>query len=278
MNSDIRLAVTFATHPKRVKLQRRLGPEGPLALIDLWLFVAQNKPEGRLIGMDAEDIEIAARWEGNPGDLVNALLALRFLDETECEFTMHNWKERNAYAADAKARSEKARRAAEARWRARNRDNGDPEGCPEQCYEHNQALPPAQGSNAPSPSPNPEPSEQANSNQKKSGSEYPVPFEEAWRVLPKRSGTNSKRDAFKAWQARVKDGEKPEDILAGCQRYAAFCEATGKIGTEYVMQGATFFGPSLHFQGDFKAPTAKPSGPILVDDYKLARRAAGGAA
>jgi hypothetical protein len=231
-----------------------------LALIDLWLFVAQNKPEGRLIGMDAEDIEIAARWEGKPGEFVSALVALRFLDEAGGEHTLHNWKEHNAYAADAKARSEKARRAAEARWRARNGDHGDSEGCPEQCPKHDQALPPAQGSNAPypspnpDPSPNPEPSEQASSIQKKSGSEYPVPFEAAWKALPARSGTNPKRGAYKAWQARVRAGAHPDDILAGCQRYAAFCEATGKVGTEFAMQGSTFFGPDEHFTQQWDPP------------------------
>jgi hypothetical protein len=85
-------------------------------------------------------------------------------------------------------------------------------------------------------------------------SQYPEEFETTWKALPKRSGTNSKRDAFKAWSARLKAGATPDDILAGCQRYAAFCEETGKVGTEYVMQGATFFGPSEHYAQQWEPP------------------------
>ena len=63
MNSDIRLSIGFLDHPKTVKLQRQLGEAGVLSLLRLWLWAAQNRPSGILIGMDEDDIEIAARWE-----------------------------------------------------------------------------------------------------------------------------------------------------------------------------------------------------------------------
>lgn len=88
---------------------------------------------------------------------------------------------------------------------------------------------------------------------KKTKPDYPEKFEEAWAEYPKRPG-NNKRDACKAWEARVKAGADPDEILAGVQRYAAFCRITGKTGTEFVKQGATFFGPSEHYLDDWTPP------------------------
>ena len=51
--------------------------------------------------------------------------------------------------------------------------------------------------------------------------DYSPEFETAWQAYPKRAGGNSKSGAFKAWKARLKDGVKPEDMLAGVKRYAA---------------------------------------------------------
>lgn len=89
---------------------------------------------------------------------------------------------------------------------------------------------------------------------KKNQSGYADEFERTWAEYPKRAGGNPKRDACKAWEARVKAGAKPDDILAGVQRYAAFCRITGKTGTEFVKQGATFFGPSEHYLDDWTPP------------------------
>lgn len=100
---------------------------------------------------------------------------------------------------------------------------------------------------------------------------YPDEFEQAWKGYPKRPG-NNKRDACKAWEARVKAGADPDDILAGVQRYAAFCRITGKTGTEFVKQGATFFGPSEHYLDDWTPPPpdgkAPPSNHTGFSDHE----------
>jgi len=87
-------------------------------------------------------------------------------------------------------------------------------------------------------------------------------FDAAWAIYPKRAGGNSRSEALKAWNARIRQGKRPEDMAAGVRRYAAFCEAKGNIGTEYVKQASTFFGPSNHFDEDFAIPvaTARPQG------------------
>lgn len=81
----------------------------------------------------------------------------------------------------------------------------------------------------------------------KSSTDYSPAFEEAWQAYPKRSGGNNKLSAFKAWSARIKHGVKPETMLEGVKRYAAFMASEGKIGTSFVKQAATFFGPDKHF-------------------------------
>lgn len=77
---------------------------------------------------------------------------------------------------------------------------------------------------------------------KKNGS-YPVEFETIWSLYPKRTGANSKRAAFKAWQARLRSGVPEEEILDGVRRYADYCDDRGNSGTSYVKMAATFFGP-----------------------------------
>lgn len=76
---------------------------------------------------------------------------------------------------------------------------------------------------------------------------YSPEFEEAWTEYPKRAGGNSKVDAYRAWCARVKAGATPAELLAGTQRYTLYCFAEGKIGTSFVKQAATFYGPGFHF-------------------------------
>lgn len=74
--------------------------------------------------------------------------------------------------------------------------------------------------------------------------EYSGDFENCWAEYPKRSGSNDKKAAFRAYSTRLKEGHAPADILAGVKRYAAWCRHTGKINTETVKQAATFFGPA----------------------------------
>ncbi|TDT01661.1 helix-turn-helix domain-containing protein [Erwinia rhapontici] len=91
---------------------------------------------------------------------------------------------------------------------------------------------------------------------KRSSQEYSPEFESAWQAYPKRAGANNKSAAGKAWAARIKSGVSAAAMLAGVQRYAAFVIATGKSGTEYVKQAATFFGPDHHFDEPWDVPAA----------------------
>lgn len=126
-----------------------MGAEGVLSLINLWIWAAKNKPSGQLSNLDSEDIEIASKWGGEFGTFYKTLIDLSLLDKDDHDMcSVHNWAKHNAYACHADARSAKAKKAAETRWK-----NNDAKGC----SEHIEALPVARESIAPSPSPSPSP-------------------------------------------------------------------------------------------------------------------------
>ena len=157
MNTDFRISVSATSHPKILKLMRRCGDIAFFNLIKLWTFVAQNKPDGDLTGMDVDDIEIAAGWNGECSMFYQALLDLCLLDATEEGLFVHDWQDHNSFAAFAKERSEKAKRAAEARWGANKNIKTMPDNARSNASSMRQALPDNARSNAPIPSPNPNP-------------------------------------------------------------------------------------------------------------------------
>lgn len=72
-----------------------------------------------------------------------------WVDETPDGYVLHDWQEHNPWQSEALARSEKAQKAAQARWGKANNIN-------KQCLTDAQAMPEHDSSNAPSPSPIPE--------------------------------------------------------------------------------------------------------------------------
>ncbi|MFT2931972.1 hypothetical protein [Enterobacter sp. HA-027-I-ECC] len=102
----------------------------------------------------------------------------------------------------------------------------------------------------------------------KSSTDYSPAFEEAWQAYPKRSGGNNKLSAFKAWNARIKQGVKPETMLEGVKRYAAFMASEGKIGTSFVKQAETFFGPDKHFDEPWLVDTQENKVPTRQDQSR----------
>lgn len=106
---DIRIDVEFFTHPKTVKLERRLGLEAVKALMVLWTWAARNRPDGDLSGLENEDIEIAAGWTGEVNKLASTLNALGWLDGEPGTLRLHEWQEHNPWVAEMQSRSDKAR-------------------------------------------------------------------------------------------------------------------------------------------------------------------------
>ncbi|WP_444923470.1 helix-turn-helix domain-containing protein [Microbulbifer sp. DLAB2-AF] len=84
-------------------------------------------------------------------------------------------------------------------------------------------------------------------------------FDQLWKSYPKRAGGNPRGEALKAYRKQRKQ-HQPEEIQSGLDRYRSFCEQTGKIGTEYVMQAKRFFGRGKHWQEEFRPPVSHQQG------------------
>lgn len=76
-------------------------------------------------------------------------------------------------------------------------------------------------------------------------------------LYPKRGGDMNWRGAIRAGNARITEGHHPGEFLEGARRYAEYCRITGKTGTEYVKQAATFLGPAKPFSERWDPPATK---------------------
>ncbi|MFD2206621.1 hypothetical protein [Kiloniella antarctica] len=156
--TDIRLQCGFHSHPKTIKLIRKIGHEGAFCLTQLWCWAAENRPKGDLAGLDIDDIEIAAGWTGEEGKFHAAILGT-WLDE---DLKLHTWEDHQGYIFHAEERSEKARNAAAARWGKRKTEtDNNASSTSDECLEHTTSnakpMPQHQSSNAPTPTPTPTP-------------------------------------------------------------------------------------------------------------------------
>lgn len=73
-------------------------------------------------------------------------------------------------------------------------------------------------------------------------------FEEAWKAYPKREGGSVKKTALKAWNGRIREGIDPDVLIAAVKAYAKAMERASNVGTRFVKQASTFFGPDGHFE------------------------------
>lgn len=107
MITDIRLDVGFPGHKKTLRLIRRLSdPAAPWLLIKLWIYVAQQLPDGVLLGMDDEDIEGVAGWDGEPGLFAKALKESGYIDVgDDGMMSCHDWLDHNPWVASSNDRS-----------------------------------------------------------------------------------------------------------------------------------------------------------------------------
>ena len=201
---DARLNLGLPHHPKTRKLQRRLGPSGPWALVCLILWAGHHRPNGDLAGMDDEDIELACDWQGEPGEFVRVAAEVGFLDVLNDHYVLHDWYEHQPWIAGREQRRKRAQKAAYAKHHGREaaesmRSASDEyaesmrTACGEHadgmqdasgldaeiCGEHAGGTNPHCGPHAPSPSPSPSPTP---SNPRQGGTAPEVDTEEDARA------------------------------------------------------------------------------------------------
>lgn len=76
-------------------------------------------------------------------------------------------------------------------------------------------------------------------------------------TYPYRAGSQPWSRALQAITARLREGHSWNEILDGTSRYAEFCLATGKVGTEHVQQATRFCGPGKEFLQPWSLPSTK---------------------
>lgn len=96
--------------------------------------------------------------------------------------------------------------------------------------------------------------------------DYPPEFEAAWSEYPKRTGGNPKTGAYKAWRARVIDGDDPEVLARAARHYRQSVAVQEKEGTEFVQHAATFWGPSEPWREFIEPPELNGSGRHWSED------------
>lgn len=82
---------------------------------------------------------------------------------------------------------------------------------------------------------------------------YSPEFETFWQNYPRRE---AKATAYKCWNARINQGELPDDMITGAKNYAASCRAK-ETEAKYIKLPATFIGPDKHYQDHLNSQSKK---------------------
>lgn len=184
---------SVANHPKTRKLARRLDVSIPTAmghLHCLWHWALEYAEEGNLEKHDAEDVAIGAMWEGEPKDLLDALVSVRFLDETPRGLELHNWDRYTGRLIEKRKQdAERKRKSRERRQDPPPPSEEPPEDIPETSGGH-----PRDGAGT---EPNPTEPDLTEPNQEPSRAS----FDAFWDSYPQRRGTKgSRKNALTLWK------------------------------------------------------------------------------
>lgn len=228
---------------------QRLPAETFRAVVNLWCLASRNG--GRLPPFS--DIAFALRiTESNAVTLLDELVTLGFLDHDDDGLRPHNWDKRqyksdntDATNADRQKRFRERRRNAvtPVTVTATRTDTESEQIQKEKNIGRSQATRPPSDSD----------------------------FEQFRKVYPKRAGTDPKAPALKKFQAAVRGGAEPAEIIAGARRYADDMRKSNKIGTEYVKQSMTWLNQRLW--EDYAEVNAQgPPQGHLADELAIIRR------
>lgn len=83
-------------------------------------------------------------------------------------------------------------------------------------------------------------------------------FAELWEAYPRRSGSNSRKNAEQRFVSAVKAGISADTIIDGAKRYAAHCDAAGITGTAFVKMAEAWINGQL-WTSDYTPNHGPPS-------------------
>jgi hypothetical protein len=89
------------------------------------------------------------------------------------------------------------------------------------------------------------------------------------RYYPRRGGNQRWVDAERFYMGLRKAGSTADELLGAVKRYAAYCDAMDNVGSEFVMQCATFFGRNKPYLERWDLPETKAQRARAVEDTRL---------
>lgn len=190
-------------------------------LINLWIWGISNcRNDGYIIGAEKGDVADALKRGLSagltPAFVVDTLITLNWLESREDGLYIHDWEEWNQIPVEyyALLDKEQNRKKANADRVKKHRDSK--KGVSESGE--------GQGS-------------------KEETSGYTSTFEEFWKAYPRKV---DKGQAYKKYQARLKDGFTPDELLQASENYARQC-AREHTEQKYIKHAKTFLGDSTPF-------------------------------
>lgn len=208
----------FRDHPKFRRLMRLLGIPEPYVFGLCGVLWEVSYAIGAVIG-DEEDVEDAARWPGEPGKLVKALLACGgpksagLIEEVPGRpgvYQIHDYEDHVPDYVRSRARMRKYR------------------GCEESAREQLRNSYATVTTNPTQPNPT----------KPRQGNTYTPEFENFWKEYPRKE---EKQRAFTCWKARMKAGVETSVLIKAAQHYADYCRSEQTV-TQYIKQPYTFLG------------------------------------
>ena len=207
-------------------------------LIGLWLWGMDNAtPDGTLRGCDREDLaeQIALGLDKryDPVDVVSALIENSWVDEgADGSLKIHDWDEWRKEYNDYMERRRKNRERVQ-----KHREKTATEEAQEEAPNKPANIAATAAITAPE-----HPKEEEPSSAPKLAA-YPADFETFWKAYPRH---DEKGNANKKYQARIKDGFSPAELLKAAENYAEQCRKNHTEQT-YVKQAKTFLSDSTPF-------------------------------
>ncbi len=184
-------------------------------LTRLWLWGIRNADKyGNIVEADKEDIEdvlsVGLTHTVEPEHVVQCLIDIGYIEEVDSHLKFHNWDIWQVEWYKLMENRQKWREDYKKKKEMRNTGNT---------------------------------TETEPKRRTKKKNDYPEDFEKFWQVYPRRIG---KGEAYKCYNARIKDGWKPENLIQAAERYALQIE---KMHTEekYIKHPKTFLSASTPF-------------------------------
>lgn len=207
------------------KLSKKIGcsqNEALGMLVKFWLWGINNaKKDGRIDGADESDIEeiinIGISKDVDPEEAVKAMIDTQWIDLEEDGLYIHDWEEWQGHWYKAIESREKDKER-------KRRERAAKKEAQKKVTEKNEEKD----------------IRKENANE---ASKYSSNFEKFWLEYPRKIG---KGEAYKKYNARIKDGWKPEELEKAARNYADKC-ARDHTEKQYIKHGKNFLSDSTPF-------------------------------